>query len=76
MSAIVSALPFLLLLACPLMMIFMMMGMGTGMGGGHGKTGQVPGDPARDAPIAQLERQVAELRDHPSSSAGSDTGRR
>ncbi len=62
MSAILSALPFLLILACPLMMIFMMKGMSGGMGGGHDKTGQSTVDPARDARIAELERQVVDLR--------------
>jgi hypothetical protein len=61
-------LPLLLILACPLMMIFMM----RGMHGGHdmgaedkdpGQDGQAPPvDPRADKRIIELERQVAELR--------------
>ncbi len=72
MSAFLSALPFLLILACPVMMIFMMKGMGRGKGSGHDMTGPGPVDPAHDARIAELEREVAELRDPPSSNVASD----
>lgn len=64
MSAFVSAFPFLLILACPLMMIFMMKGSGRGKGGGHGLTGLGRVDTTHDARIAELEREVADLRDH------------
>lgn len=61
-------LPLLILLACPLMMIFMM----RGMHGGHDKAAEDP-DPRHEAPapgadlpaeqrILVLERQIAELR--------------
>ncbi len=63
MSAFVSALAFLLILACPLMMIFMMKGMGRGKGSGHGLLGAGPVDTTHDARIAELEREVADLRD-------------
>ncbi len=68
-----SLLPLLLILACPLMMIFMM----RGMSGGHDRRpASTPGDrstvdPAkasvaktdpRDARLAELEREVARLR--------------
>lgn len=66
--------PLLFLLACPLMMIFMMRGMG-GMHGGndepHSHTGdhmhdagspQSETNDARDERLAELEREVAELR--------------
>ncbi len=67
--------PWLFVLACPLMMIFMMRGMhGTGQntnqnarGQDRGHTAEVPPDaashdPDREVRIAQLEREVAELR--------------
>ena len=60
----------LILLACPLMMIFMMRGM-SGMHGGHGRGGEdakperiaAPSerDP-RDLRLDELEREVAQLR--------------
>lgn len=66
-----SYLPWLLLLACPVMMIFMMRGMG-GMRGGHDQ-GVGHRESPQDKPasrddagagqrIVDLERQVAELR--------------
>lgn len=66
-----NLLPYVLLLACPVMMIFMMRGM---HGGGHGpSTARHDAHPSRDeagtadgqeseARIAQLEREVAQLR--------------
>jgi hypothetical protein len=61
-------LPLLIILACPLMMVFMM----RGMHGGHDMgaedkdprhDGQAPRvDPSADRRILDLERQVAELR--------------
>jgi hypothetical protein len=61
-----NLLPYLFLLACPVMMIFMMRGM---RGGGHA-TGETSHDtrPRQDEPgtpeerIAALEREVAQLR--------------
>jgi hypothetical protein len=56
----------LLLIICPLAMFFMMRSMG-GMGGPRGGDNDMPGhvdalaDP-RDARLAELEREVAELR--------------
>lgn len=58
----------LLVLACPLMMIFMMRGMSGGRdtGAGHGAASQGDQPPVADVDadqrIADLERQVAELR--------------
>jgi hypothetical protein len=58
--------PWLFLLACPLMMIFMMRGMGGG--GGHGHMPPPPSDAHRDTDderdrrIAELEREIASLR--------------
>ena len=56
----------LVVLACPLMMIFMM----RGMHGGHGRSeheqrsaSTVVDTTARDARIGELEREVARLRD-------------
>lgn len=65
-----SLLPFLFVMACPIMMIFMM----RGMHGGHGtsklgpdvrRTHSEAGTPdgqASDARIAELEREVAQIR--------------
>ena len=72
MSTILYALLFLLVLACPLMMIFMMKGMGRGKGIAHDITGPGPVDTAHDARIAALEREVANLRGHPSSNVAAD----
>ncbi len=61
-------LPLLIILACPLMMIFMMRGMhgGRDMGAQDRNPrhdGQAPRvDPPDDQRILDLERQVAELR--------------
>jgi hypothetical protein len=64
----------LLIVVCPLMMFFMMRGMGgmRGMHGGHDDDARTfgPNDPSqvavpadrRDARLAELEREVAELR--------------
>jgi hypothetical protein len=65
-----------LVLACPLMMMFMMGGMG-GMGASHKQDSELnhadrDRGPARDARLAQLEREVAELR---ASKDRSGTGR-
>ncbi len=53
----------MIVLACPLMMIFMMRGMGGGAktDQDHAK-GQVQPDAGAELRIAQLEREVAELR--------------
>ena len=72
--------PLLLLLACPLMMIFMMQGMHGG--GGRAEHPANPheehrgpygnGDDERDRRIAELEREIVALRkDHPGD-AGAD----
>ena len=62
-----NLLPLLIILACPLMMIFMM----RGMHGGHGDDQQntpdhqarSPYDPTSEDRIAELEREVAVLRE-------------
>jgi len=63
-------LPILIILACPIMMIFMMRGMRTGrdkpepgrgpQAGNYGS--HSPDGPGPDPRIAQLEREVASLR--------------
>ena len=68
MTTMGNYLPLLLILACPLMMVFMM----RGMHGGHDMgaedkdprhEGHAPRvDPPVDQRIIELERQVAELR--------------
>ena len=63
---------FLILLACPLMMMFMMRGMHDG---GHGEQptepGSAPGGRVLDKDrLADLEREVAELRATRDRSAG------
>ena len=57
-------LPLLILLACPLMMLFMMRGMSHGHGGGHSPDHQTTPaeDHERDARLAELEREVTVLR--------------
>lgn len=52
--------PVLFLLACPLMMLWCMRGM-RGMGQQH-QTESKPEQPTADQRIAQLERELAELR--------------
>lgn len=75
-----SLIPLLILLVCPLMMFFMMRGM---HGGGHSDTDRADDGPhereprssadvARDERIAELEREVAALRDQ---AHGRDEGR-
>jgi hypothetical protein len=60
-------LPLLIVLACPVMMIFMMRGMsGHGHSPGptqapHSEANTTPNDP-RDERLAELEREVAQLR--------------
>ncbi len=49
------------LLICPLSMIFMMRGMGGG-GMSHNMPGMHGGDEVKDQRLADLEREVAELR--------------
>ena len=69
MDALISALPILIILACPLMMIFMMRGMHGGHGDGdqqghtHDQHERIRPDVAREERIAELEREVAALRD-------------
>ncbi|WP_156870360.1 DUF2933 domain-containing protein [Sporichthya polymorpha] len=60
-----NLLPWLILLACPLMMIFLM----RGMGGGKGHSGHMAPsdarretDDERDRRIADLEREIVSLR--------------
>jgi hypothetical protein len=70
-----ALIPFLFLLACPLMMIFMMRGMhGSGNGNeqahSHGHEPKSGYDAARDERIAELEREVAALRDQRAGSEG------
>lgn len=52
--------PYLALLACPLMMLFCMRGM-RGMGQQH-QTESKPEQPTADQRIAQLEQELADLR--------------
>ena len=70
MDALISALPLLIILACPLMMIFMMRGMHGGRGGDenaptqkHDAGKRSPFDQSADQRIAELEREVAALRE-------------
>lgn len=63
MDALISALPLLIILACPLMMIFMMRGMHGGNDDQPDQRNHSPFDSASDARIAELEREVAALRD-------------
>lgn len=54
----------LIVLACPLMMMFMMRGMGrTDRGGVPPDSGSMPTVNAEQARITQLEHEVAELRE-------------
>ena len=86
-------LPWLILLACPVMMMFMMRGMGGGRSMGHGmrRDGRddLPRDRAAGTPpeamrpsgdeqarIAQLEREVAQLRAAGDSNPGGTPARR
>lgn len=57
-------LPVLILLACPLMMLFMMRGMSHGHGGGHSPDHETTPaeDHERDRRLVELEREVAVLR--------------
>ena len=75
MTTMRTLLPLLILLGCPLMMIFMMRG-GHGHGAAHG-SGHDAHRPARtrDERIADLEREIASLRDEPED-AMTKTGRR
>lgn len=71
-------LPLLFLLACPLMMIFMMKGMHGG--GGHAGHEGHPADPAgqadRDRRLAELEQEVANLRNSASEHPGGEGAER
>ena len=64
-----NLLPLLVVLACPLMMIFMM----KGMHGGHSAPTRVPDE--RDRRIADLEKQVAELREESAKRSNADGSR-
>jgi hypothetical protein len=60
-------LPYLFLLACPLMMVFMMRGMNHGASGHSGMAAGDSHDPAarwdaRDDRLSELEREVSDLR--------------
>ena len=59
--------PVLIVLACPVMMIFMMRGMHGGHDATHTASQNDPatGDNRAEARIAELEREVAELRGTP-----------
>jgi hypothetical protein len=71
MGTMQNLLPLLIVLACPLMMIFMMRGMHSGHDATHDATqvvrqdDPVTSDYRAEARIAELEREVAELRDTP-----------
>ena len=78
-----SLIPLLILLACPLMMFFMM----RAMHGGHGDTDRADDRPhehasrssvdvVRDQRIAELEREVAALRDQAHERGEDRAGRR
>lgn len=77
-----SLIPLLLVLACPLMMIFMM----RGMHGGHGDNEQqthmherhngTGHEAARGERIAELEREVAALRGRAGDRDDAEAGRR
>ena len=77
-----TLLTFLIVLACPLMMIFMM----RGMHGGHGDNEQqtrmrerprrAGDDTNRDERIAELEREVSALRDAARDRDDAEAGRR
>ena len=78
-----TLIPLLIVLACPLMMIFMM----RGMHGGHSDTDRADARPheraprssvdaARDQRIAELEREVAVLRDQAHGRGEDWAGRR
>lgn len=81
MSTLLSALPLLLVLACPLMMIVMMRGMGGHSMHQASPPGNAPArseDPAITARIAELERELAAVRTkrddrHPPASSGPAT---
>lgn len=62
--------PLLLLLACPLMIIFMMKGMHGGGHAGHSEPADRPNE--REQRIAELEQQVAQLRDEAAKRADVD----
>lgn len=63
-----NVLPYLFLLICPLMMVFMMRGMNRGAGGhrGMGSAADTMNPAhrwdARDERLAELEREVSDLR--------------
>lgn len=59
-SGIGSLLPFLLVLACPLMMIFMMKGMHGGKGHGHG---EAEPKPRAQMSMDELEQSRDELNE-------------
>ena len=52
----------LILLACPISMFFMMRGMGHGKSGGHDMSAMDGNDDTKDRRLADLEREVADLR--------------
>lgn len=68
MDALLSALSLLVLLACPLMMIFMMRS-------GHGSRHDAHSDDATASRVAELEREVARLhRERDDEHAGHRAG--
>ena len=78
-----SLIPLLILLACPLMMFFMMRGMHGGRSDTdraddrpHDRAPRSSVDVARDQRIAELEREVAALRDQAHERGEAGAGRR
>lgn len=62
---LIALLPFLLLAACPLVMIWMMRGMG-----GYSADGEAKASEADGTEIARLRERLARLEEDPSRSKG------